>query len=70
MTEKTSGVLQKLFPEIREPEPELPPAPAAEAPANAAPRSPRRKPVNRQQLLLRSVDVERLIAEEHPARGI
>jgi hypothetical protein len=28
------------------------------------------KPVNRQQLLLRSVDVEKLVEEDHPVRAI
>ncbi|MCK6557041.1 IS5/IS1182 family transposase, partial [Candidatus Binatia bacterium] len=32
--------------------------------------SPRLKPINRRQLLLRPVDVERLIEEDHPARAI
>lgn len=32
--------------------------------------SPRLKFINRQQMVLRSVDVEQLIAEDHPARGI
>lgn len=31
---------------------------------------PRLKTVNRNQLLMRTVDVEKLIAEDHPARGI
>jgi transposase len=32
--------------------------------------SPRLKPVNRQQLLLRTVDVEHLIGADHPARAV
>src|SRR5438105_2900114 len=32
--------------------------------------SPRLKPINRQQMVLRAVDVEQLIGPEHPARSI
>jgi hypothetical protein len=32
--------------------------------------SPRLKMINRQQMVLHTVDVERLIAEDHPARAI
>src|SRR5215208_1964719 len=31
---------------------------------------PRLKPINRQQLLMRSIDVENLIEPDHPARAI
>jgi transposase len=41
------------------------------APAQpAAPGVPRLEPVNRQQMVWRSIDVEQLIAEDHPARAI
>src|SRR5688572_10735359 len=36
----------------------------------SAPARPRLKPINRQQLLMRSVDVEKLIEADHPARAI
>lgn len=45
-------------------------AAVAPAPATAAPRSPRVKPIDRRQLLLRVVDVERLVGEDHPVRAI
>ena len=48
----------------------VPPASAGEPPADATPRTPRLKPVNRQQLILRAVDVEQLIEADHPARAI
>ncbi len=35
-----------------------------------AERKVRLRPINRQQLLLRPVDVERLVAEDHPARAV
>ena len=36
----------------------------------SAPARPRLKPINRQQLLMRSIDVEKLIEADHPARAI
>ena len=33
-------------------------------------RQPRLKPIERRQILLRTVDVERLVGEDHPARAI
>jgi hypothetical protein len=38
--------------------------------AGGEPGKPRLKPVNREPWLLRTVDVERLIGEDHPARAI
>src|SRR4030095_3727404 len=32
--------------------------------------TPRMKPINRQQLVMRSIDVEKLIEADHPARAI
>jgi transposase len=47
------------------------PTPSAESAAAARPKgAPRVKPVNRQQLVFRAVDLELLIEPEHPARGI
>jgi len=37
---------------------------------NAAAQKPRLKPINREQLILRSIDVENLIEVDHPARAI
>ncbi|HWR54567.1 MAG TPA: IS5/IS1182 family transposase, partial [Bryobacteraceae bacterium] len=34
------------------------------------PSSPRFEPINRAQIVLETVDVERLIPEDHPARNI
>src|SRR6478672_9196180 len=36
----------------------------------SAPARPRLKPINRQQLLMRSINVEQLIEADHPARAI
>ena len=47
--------------------PSLPPQPQ---PQMAAPSRPRVKPVDRSQMVWRTVDVELLIEEEHPARAI
>jgi len=66
MRNEAAGVPLKLFPEAGEKDDALPPEPVAEA----EPRPPRLKPVNRKQLLMRTVDVERLIVEDHPARAI
>jgi len=55
---------------------ELLPAPVAalpgpKSPAAAPPKgAPRLKPIERQQMVFRVVDVERLIEAEHPARAI
>ena len=70
MSDEASGIPLKLFPEIGEQDPAPTREPAARAPASAEPRPPRLKPVNRKQLLMRTVDVERLIVEDHPARAI
>ena len=46
---------------------------ASERPAPVQPEAqgePRLQGVNRQQMVWRTVDVERLIAEDHPARAI
>jgi transposase len=43
--------------------------PASEEPSRAGAR-PRLKPVNRSQMLFRTVDVERLVDEDHPVRAI
>lgn len=43
---------------------------AAASPAAATPLRPRVKPVDRSQLTWQQLDVERLIAEDHPARAI
>jgi len=48
----------------------LPAPSAAAAPAGRAKAAPRLKPVDRSQLLLRAVDVEQWIEEDHPARAI
>jgi len=49
----------------------IPDQPAAtQAPIEAEWPKPRLKLVNRKQLLMRTVDVEQLIAEDHPARAI
>jgi transposase len=42
----------------------------ATAPTNPKPARPRIKPVERNQMTMRPVDVERLIEEDHPARAI
>ncbi len=47
-----------------------PRTPEPEAPAPAGERQPRFQPVNRNQLLLRPVDVEQLVGPDHPARAI
>lgn len=47
-----------------------PAEPEAEAQAPAGERQPRFQPVNRNQLLLRPVDVEQLVGPDHPARAI
>ena len=70
MRNEAGGVLLKLFPEIGEPDPGSIEEPAAETLSDMEPRPPRLKTVNRKQLLIRSVDVERLIPEDHPARAI
>jgi hypothetical protein len=70
MRNEADGVPRKLFPEGREEDPAPTPEPPARAPASAEPRPPRLKPVNRKQLLMRTVDVERLIVEGQPARAI
>jgi transposase len=49
---------------------EFPPPSAGPAPAGMARVAPRLKAVDRKQLMLRPVDVERLIEEDHPARAI
>lgn len=46
------------------------PQPARETADAGAQRTPRLKPVDRQQMILRAVDVEQLIEEDHPARAI
>jgi transposase len=46
------------------------PQPARKTPDDGAHRTPRLKPVDRQQMILRAVDVEQLIEEDHPARAI
>ena len=46
------------------------PESARQPPDDGAQRKPRLKPVNRQQMILRAVDVEQLIEEDHPARAI
>ncbi len=43
---------------------------AAGSGAEALRGQPRLKPVNRKQMLLRAVDVEKLVAEDHPVRAI
>jgi transposase len=52
--------------------PDLESKPAAEweSPARAAPPQARLKPINRQQSVLRPVEVERLVEEDHPVRAI
>lgn len=46
------------------------PEPSREASEDGAPRTPRLKPVNRQQMIMRAVDIEQLIEADHPARAI
>jgi len=46
------------------------PRPAAAAAPSAEPPQPRLKRVDRNQCLMRPVDVERLVGEDHPARAI
>ena len=70
MSKEAEGVPLKLFPEAGEKDRALPPELVAKALAEAEPRQPRLKTVNRKQLLMRSVDVEQLIPEDHPARAI
>jgi transposase len=51
----------------------LEPQPTAAQPAGAQPQAkakPRLEPVNRQQMVWRSIDVEQLIEPDHPARAI
>jgi transposase len=50
-------------------EPRVPEA-AASSPGSQAEREPRLKSVNRRQLLLRTIDVEQLVAADHPARAL
>ena len=45
-------------------------APCRPAPAEREKAAPRLKAVDRNQLMLRTVDVEQLIEEDHPARAI
>jgi len=47
----------------------VPAAPASREPPRVG-AAPRLKPVNRSQMLFRTVDVERLVDEDHPARAI
>ena len=52
------------------PDPESKPAAGLESPARVAPPQARLKPINRQQSVLRPVEVERLVEEDHPVRAI
>jgi len=63
--EKASGQ-QAMWEGLEPPETTAPPASVPPAAQGA----PRLQAVNRQQMVLRMVDVERLIAEDHPARAI
>ena len=52
------------------PDPESPPVVAGQSPALASRPQPRLKPIPRQQCVMRAVDVERLVEEDHPVRAI
>ena len=50
--------------------PELKPAADGESPTGVVRSQPRLKPINRQQSVLRAVEVERLVEQDHPVRAI
>jgi transposase len=52
------------------PDPESPAVAAGQSPALASRPQPRLKPIARQQCVMRPVDVERLVEEDHPVRAI
>jgi len=65
MQNESQGI---LFPDVRlwqRPEPEPP-----QGPVVAGDRQPRLQMINRNQLLLRTVDVEQLVGLDHPARAV
>lgn len=62
----SDAVMQTEWVSVRE----VPAATPGKACGGAPQGAPRLKPVDRQQLVLRAVDVEQLIEEDHPARAI